>query len=203
MILVVTLILSIYCLSLWFIVKEKRYYDRIHSFFYISLILLLIQDVNTHRFELIGFNLYTHFILVGYSLYNIYRAVKISMSLRYHLRDIEATLVKWDVIDKLEENDYARLNNNKIKTVIKSKEPNRIVFISTVFKTSIADNYINDFYKKIIVKEGSCVFNLINKREVEQRILNEGQSIETNPHQEHWFAPNGETVIMEVICIKT
>lgn len=202
MIWIATLSLLVYFISFIMIMKEKRYYDRIHAIFYAALISLVIQDINTRRYLAEGFNFYTHLVIMFYSFYCIYRHIKTERILKHNLHNPEATFIKWEMLYSMTKDDVARLNNNKIKTTLKSKSKNRLVFISTVYQDTIADNYINDFSKKMIIKSGSCIFSLIDDGKLKKVVLNEGDSIETKPMQEHWFVPNGSTVILEVICVK-
>lgn len=202
MIWIATISLLTYFISFIMILKEKRYYDRIHAVFYAALILLLIQDINTKRYLIEGFNFYSHSIIVLYSFYSIYKHWKTENILKYNLLSAESTFIKWDMLYKMDKDEISRLNNNKIKTRLKSKSKNRIVFVSTVYQETITDKYVNDFYKKIIVKSGSCIFSLLDNGKFKKSMMCEGDSIEIKPMQEHWFVPNGETVVLEVICVK-
>lgn len=202
MIWIITISLFIYFYSLILILKEKRFYDRIHAAFYLALLCLLINDLNTHRYLIEGYNIYAHIIITIYSLYHVYKHYVLNRKIKEHLRTNEPVFISWQFLTTLDFNETKQLNNNKIKTSLKEKDDTRMVFVSVVSQDSIADNYINDFYKKIRVISGSCLFYLVVNDSIEKKVLNKGDTIETNPMQEHWFMPNGQDVVCEVICVK-
>ena len=192
----------VYLISLIMILKEKRFYDRAVAVVYFCFVCLIINDLNTKRYLVEGYNYYAHAIFLGYSFYAMYKHVKLQRLIKEHLQSPTPTLITWENLLHMEKHNKDRLNNNVIKTGLKYEEKHRRVYISTVYSDTLADNYVNDFSKKIRVLEGQCHFKLIKGGEIYEYDLKEGDTIETMPMQEHWFITKGVTVIMEVTCVK-
>ena len=204
MIWIATISLIIYSFSLWLLLKDRKYYDRVHALFYVGLMMLLVNDINLKRHLIEGFNFYAHIIISLYSLYAVFKHLRIQRIVKEQLKKPDVTFITWDGLKNLLDQDKKvelNLNNNKINTTSKINNSDRMVFVSRVSKDTIVENYMNDFYKKIKIKEGSCEFYM-HKIKLEKHSLKAGDSIELDPMTEHWFTPNMEDVVFETICIK-
>lgn len=202
MIIIATFSLVIYMYSLILILKDKRYYDRVHALFYVSLISLLIHDINIERINEVGYNCLAHVIVSFYSIYAMYKHFKVEGLLKQNINNSLPYEITWEMLQAIPIGEKNFVNNNKIKTYLLAKTKDRMVFNSSIHKDTMPQNYINDFYKKVIVIKGSCTFCMIHNGELVKHELNEKDTIETNPFQQHWFHTVGEEVTLEVICFK-
>jgi len=202
MIVITTFSLIIYFYSLILILKDKRYYDRIHALFYIALISLLVHDINVEKINEVGYNCFAHIIVSLYSLYAMHKHFRVEKLLKKNINDPKPMVITWEMLQNIPIGEKNFINSNKIKTYLLYKTKEKMIFNSSVHKDTIPHNYVNDFHKKNIVLNGSCVFCLIKNGNLERYELKENDTIEINPFQQHWFYTIGEEVSLEVICYK-
>lgn len=193
--------LCIYSYSLWIVLSNKKEFSYAQAGFYVALISLVISDVNVGRYNLDGFNFYTHALIMLYCLFFLYKYHRVKYLIKNELHSLEPTLISWNMLK--EGPDKANLNNNKITTERKVNKPYKMIYVSKVSEHTVVDNYINDFRKKLTIKHGSCVIKIEEQdKSISVHSLTSGNSIEIEPNQEHWFFTEGEICIIETICVK-